>query len=129
MRTLRNEPVFLLVTWTVTDQNKGPGRLEVSFAGATGRRLPRCSPMPVAVAGSANHAICAPVSAASPRPSASGPDPDRTARILAKLGPVWRQVPDWSLAWLIANLVPAGLKVSDAEIEVELDRLLDLGPG
>jgi hypothetical protein len=38
-------------------------------------------------------------------------------------------VPDWSLAWLIANLVLAGLKVSDAEIEVELDRLLDLGPG
>ena len=46
-----------------------------------------------------------------------------------KLGPVWRQVPDRSLAWLIATLVPAGLKVSHAEIEVELDRLLDLGPG
>jgi hypothetical protein len=38
-------------------------------------------------------------------------------------------VPDWSLAWLIAHLVPASLKVSDAEIEVELDRLLNLGPG
>ena len=38
-------------------------------------------------------------------------------------------VPHWSLAWLIVNLVPAGLKVSAAEIEVELDRLLELDPG
>jgi len=38
-------------------------------------------------------------------------------------------VPDWRLAWLIVNLVPAGRNASDAEIEVELDRLLDLDPG
>ena len=30
---------------------------------------------------------------------------------------------------LIVNLVPAGRKASDAEIEVERDRLLDLDPG
>ena len=57
------------------------------------------------------------------------PDLERSKRILDKLGPVWRRVPDWSLAWLVVNLVPAGLKASDAEIEVELDRLLDLDPG
>src|SRR5260370_21482105 len=28
MRTLRNEPISLLVTWTVTDRTEGPGRLE-----------------------------------------------------------------------------------------------------
>jgi hypothetical protein len=37
--------------------------------------------------------------------------------------------PDWRLAWLIVNLVPPGPKASDADIELELDRLLnpDLG--
>lgn len=50
-------------------------------------------------------------------------------RILAKLGHVWRRVPDWRLAWLIVNLVPPGPKASDTAIELELDRLLnpDLG--
>ena len=54
------------------------------------------------------------------------PDPDRVDRILRKLGPVWRRVPDWRLAWLILNLVPTCPNASDAEIEHELDRLLDL---
>ncbi|MEA2532797.1 MAG: hypothetical protein QOJ93_608 [Actinomycetota bacterium] len=54
---------------------------------------------------------------------------ERRDRILDKLGPVWRRVPHWSLTWLIVNLVSTGLKASDAEIEVELDRLLDLYPG
>src|SRR5260370_41588365 len=31
-------------------------------------------------------------------------------RLLAKLGPVWRQVPDWCLAWLIVNLGPAATR-------------------
>jgi hypothetical protein len=53
---------------------------------------------------------------------------ERRDRILDKLGPVWGRVPHWSLAWLIVNLVPAGRKASDAETEVELDRLLDLDP-
>ena len=71
------------------------------------------------------------VSAAAPPPDPPGklPDLHRSDRILGKLGPVWRRVPDWSLAWLIVNLVPAGLKASDVEIEIELDRLLDLDPG
>jgi hypothetical protein len=56
------------------------------------------------------------------------PDLERSDRILDKLGPVWRRVPDWSLARLIVNLVPAGPNASDAEIEVELDHLLDLDP-
>jgi hypothetical protein len=64
-----------------------------------------------------------------PDPPRELPDLERSDRILGKLGPVWRRVPDWSLAWLIVNLVPAGLMASDAEIEVELDRLLDLDPG
>jgi len=38
-------------------------------------------------------------------------------------------VPDWRLAWLIINLIPAGLMASNAEIELELDRLLDLDLG
>jgi hypothetical protein len=62
-------------------------------------------------------------------PPGEPPDPERTDRILGKLGPVWHRVPNWSLPWLIVNLVPAGLKASDGEIEVELDRLLDLDPG
>jgi hypothetical protein len=33
-------------------------------------------------------------------------------------------LPNWPRVWLIANLVPSGAKVSDAEIERELDRLL-----
>jgi hypothetical protein len=49
--------------------------------------------------------------------------------MLGKLVQVWLRVPDWPLAWLIVNLVPTGLRASDAEIEIELDRLLnaDLG--
>jgi hypothetical protein len=54
------------------------------------------------------------------------PDPERVDRILRKLGPVWHRVPEWCLAWLIVNLVPTGPNASDAEIELELDRLLDL---
>ena len=71
------------------------------------------------------------MSAAAPRPDPPGelPDLERSDRILGKLGPVWRRVPDWSLAWLIVNLVPAGLKASDVEIESELDRLLNLDLG
>jgi hypothetical protein len=46
------------------------------------------------------------------------PDLERSDRILGKLGPVWRRVPDWALAWLIVNLVPAGSKASDAELEL-----------
>jgi hypothetical protein len=57
------------------------------------------------------------------------PDLERTDRILGKLGPVWRRIPDWSLARLIVNLVPAGLRASDAQIEAELDRLRNLDPG
>ena len=45
-------------------------------------------------------------------------------RIVDKLGDVWHRVPGWSLAWLIVNLVAAGPKATDAEIESELDRLL-----
>jgi hypothetical protein len=71
------------------------------------------------------------MSAAAPPPDRPGelPDLEQSDRILGKLGPVWRRLPDWSLAWLIVNLVPAGLKASDVEIEVELDRLLDLDLG
>jgi hypothetical protein len=71
------------------------------------------------------------VSATVPRPGRplEAPDAERTDRILAKLGQVWRRVPDWRLAWLIVNLVPPGPKASDADIELELDRLLDPGPG
>ena len=70
------------------------------------------------------------MSTAAPPPDPTGElsDLERSDRILGKLGPVWRRVPDWSLAWLIVNLVPAGLKASDVEIEIELDRLLDLSP-
>jgi hypothetical protein len=50
-------------------------------------------------------------------------------RILDKLSRVWHRVPDWCLAWLIVNLIPAGLLASDAEIELELDRLLDFDLG
>jgi hypothetical protein len=71
------------------------------------------------------------MSAAAPPPDPPSklPELERRDRIFGKLGPVWRWVPDWSLAWLIVNFVPAGNKASDAEIEVELDRLLDLDPG
>jgi hypothetical protein len=71
------------------------------------------------------------VTALPPRPTPTGdsPDSERIDRILGKLGPVWRLVPNWQLAWLIANLVPLGAKVSDAEIERELDRLLGRGLG
>ena len=64
-----------------------------------------------------------------PEPPRQPPDSERRDRILGKLGPVWRLVPHWRLAWLIANLLPLGAKVSDAEIERELDRLLGLGLG
>jgi len=71
------------------------------------------------------------LSAAVPRPDPPGapPDPERRERILGKLGQVWARVPDWSLAWLIVNLVPPGPGASDAEIEFELDRLLNLDLG
>jgi hypothetical protein len=70
------------------------------------------------------------VSVATPQPEfqKEPPDLERVERILRKLGPVWHRVPDWRLAWLIVNLVPAGPSASDAEIELELDRLLDLTP-
>ena len=54
------------------------------------------------------------------------PDLERVNRILRKLGPMWHRVPGWRLAWLIVNLVATGPNASDAEIELELDRLLDL---
>lgn len=60
-----------------------------------------------------------------PDPPGAPPDPERRDRILAKLGNVWRRVPDWRLAWLIVNLVPPGPTASEAEIESELDRLLN----
>jgi hypothetical protein len=68
------------------------------------------------------------VSVATPQPDSQKEpaDLERVERILRKLGPVWHRVPDWRLAWLIVNLVPAGPSASDAEIELELDRLLDL---
>jgi hypothetical protein len=71
------------------------------------------------------------MSTAAPPPDPPGefPDLERSDRILDKLRPLWRRVPHWNLAWLIVNLVPAGRKASDAEIEVELDRLLDIDPG
>jgi hypothetical protein len=64
-----------------------------------------------------------------PDPSGEPPDPERRDRILGKLGQLWRRVPDWHLGWLVVNLVPPGLKASDAEIELELDRLLNLDLG
>ncbi|MEA2566037.1 MAG: hypothetical protein QOD49_1214 [Actinomycetota bacterium] len=71
------------------------------------------------------------MSATVPRPDhpRQAPDAERVDRILAKLGHVWRRVPDWRLAWLIVNLVPPGPTASDTAIELELDRLLnpDLG--
>lgn len=54
------------------------------------------------------------------------PDDERVDRVLTKLGRVWRQLPDWRLAWLIVNIVPTGPKASDAEIEHQLDNLLKL---
>jgi hypothetical protein len=68
------------------------------------------------------------VSIATPQPDSQkeAPDLERVDRILRKLGPVWHRVPDWRLAWLIVNLVPTCHNASDAEIEFELDRLLDL---
>jgi hypothetical protein len=67
--------------------------------------------------------------ASPPDPTERLPGLDRSDRILGKLGPVWRRVPDWTLAWLIVNLVPTGSKASDAELELELDRLLDVDLG
>ncbi len=71
------------------------------------------------------------VSAPVPRrdPTRQPPDAERRARILGKLGQVWDRVPDWSLAWLIVNLVPPDPRASDAEVELELDRLLNLDLG
>jgi hypothetical protein len=66
------------------------------------------------------------VSAPQPDFQKEPPDLERVDRILRKLGPVWRRVPDWRLAWLIGNLVPTGPNASDAEVELELDRLLEL---
>ncbi len=40
-----------------------------------------------------------------------------------------RHVPHWQLAWLIVNLVPGDPEASDAELEIALDRLLDVGLG
>jgi hypothetical protein len=56
-------------------------------------------------------------------------DPQRIDRILGKLGPVWRRVPDWQLVWLVVNVVPSGAWAPDAEIEVALDRLLEADLG
>jgi hypothetical protein len=64
-----------------------------------------------------------------PDPPGEPADPEHIDRILGKLARVWRLVPNWPLAWLIANLLPQGAKVSDAEIETELDRLLGRGLG
>jgi hypothetical protein len=63
--------------------------------------------------------------AAASEPSRKPHDPGRRDRILGKLGQVWLRVPDWPLAWLVVNLVPTGLEASDAEVELELDRLLN----
>jgi hypothetical protein len=52
-------------------------------------------------------------------------DRERIDRILGKLGLLWRRVPEWSLAWLVVNLAPPGPEASDAQIEVELDRLIE----
>jgi hypothetical protein len=57
------------------------------------------------------------------------PDPDHIDRILGKLARVWCLMPNWQLAWLIANLVSPAAEVSDAEVERELDRLLGLPLG
>ena len=115
----------------------------------TGAKLPSSIPPPAAAADSATPAISvrvansggaqwderavdrqslALVSVATPQPDSQKepPDLERVDRILRKLGPVWHRVPGWRLAWLIVNLVPAGPSASDAEIELELDRLLDL---
>ena len=114
-----------------------------------GARLPASIPPPVAAADSAAPAISvrvanpggarwheravdrqslALVSVATPQPYSQQepPDLERVNRILRKLGPVWHRVSDWRLAWLIVNLVPTGSNASDAEIELELDRLLGL---
>lgn len=64
-----------------------------------------------------------------PDPPEEPPDPERRDRILKKLRDMWCRVPHWHLAWLIVSLVPLGAKASDAEIEIELDRLLNLDQG
>jgi hypothetical protein len=68
------------------------------------------------------------VSLAAPQPDSQkeSPDLERVDRILRKLGLVWRRVPDWRLAWLIVNLVSTGTNALDTELELKLDRLLDL---
>jgi hypothetical protein len=66
------------------------------------------------------------VATAQPDFQKEPPDLERVDRILRKLGPVWRQVPYWRLSWLIVNLASTGPKASDADIELALDRLLDL---
>ncbi len=40
-----------------------------------------------------------------------------------------RHVPHWQLAWLIVNLVPGDPEASYAELEIALDRRLDVGLG
>jgi hypothetical protein len=45
------------------------------------------------------------------------------------LAPFRVSVPDWRLGWLVVNLVPLGPTASDADIELELDRLLNLDLG
>ena len=61
-----------------------------------------------------------------PDPHWEPPDLDRRDRILGKLGQVWGRLPGWGLAWLIVNLVPPGITASVVEIDLELDRLLDI---
>ena len=115
----------------------------------TGAKLPSSIPPPAAAADSGAPAISvrggdlggaqwheravdrqrlALVSVATPQPDfqKEPPDPERVDRILRKLGLVWHRVSDCRLAWLIVYLVPTGPNASDAEIELELDRLLDL---
>jgi hypothetical protein len=69
--------------------------------------------------------IAAGAPTADPDPSGQPPDGERRGRILGKLGQVWGRIPDWRLAWLVVNLVPPGPESSDAELELELDRLLN----
>jgi hypothetical protein len=63
-----------------------------------------------------------------PDPSGQPPDPERIERILGKLRLLWRRMPDWGLVWLIVNLA-SDSRASDTELELELDRLLELALG
>ena len=56
-------------------------------------------------------------------------EPQRIDRILGKLGPAWRRVPDWELVWLVVNLVRSGAWVPGGRGRGHAHRLLEADPG